>query len=133
METKKEFEKLTWTEFDRAVKEIANRVKKGYFKNIYGIPRGGLVVAVKLSHLLGLPLIIDKRRVEEKTLIVDDIVETGNTIAEFNNNITVSIYLKKTSMLYPDIWIKEKKDKFIKFPWESEKSAKVDYADRNSR
>ena len=55
MGIKKEY--LTWMYVDRLTDIIASQIKLN-FKNvdsIYGIPRGGLIPAVMLSHKLGLP------------------------------------------------------------------------------
>ena len=45
---------------------------------VYGIPRGGLIVAVLVSHKLGIPLITSLRDMYgKKFLVVDDIVDTA--------------------------------------------------------
>ena len=76
-------EHMTWEEFNDSCDMIVEAIKKYYpfkFKNIYGIPRGGLVLAVRLSHLLDLPIIIHKTKIGQNTLIVDDIADTGKTL-----------------------------------------------------
>lgn len=118
-------EKLHYKAFEQACLEIAKRTEGMNLKNIFGISRGGLVVAVYISHLTGLP-IVDKPSGLD-TLVVDDIVETGETIRRWENCMTASIYYHQHSIVKPDIWIYEKKKEFIQFPWETEKSAKVDY------
>ena len=84
-----EFEYISWERFDKGCDDIASRIKSkidgGWWRisNIYGVPRGGLVVAVKLSHLLNLPIITDKDKIiPSKTIIVDDIVDTAGTLTE---------------------------------------------------
>ena len=43
---------FTWGEFDKSVDYIANQCKKLKLSGIYGVPRGGLCLAVALSHKL---------------------------------------------------------------------------------
>jgi len=46
----------TWAEFDKDIGKIICWAGGRNFKSVYGIPRGGLVVGVAISHRLGLPL-----------------------------------------------------------------------------
>ena len=48
---------FTWTEFDKSVEQIANKCRFKAFSGIYGVPRGGLCLAVALSHKLKIELI----------------------------------------------------------------------------
>jgi len=48
---------FTWSEFDKSVGEIANKCKFKEYSGIYGVPRGGLCLAVALSHKLKIKLI----------------------------------------------------------------------------
>jgi len=50
------------------------------FKNIYGIPRGGVPVALVLSHHLGLPIVEDWQL---SSLIIDDLIDSGETLSRF--------------------------------------------------
>ena len=43
---------FTWSEFDKSVEQIANKCRFKEFSGIYGVPRGGLCLAVALSHKL---------------------------------------------------------------------------------
>ena len=43
---------FTWSEFDKSVEVIANKCRFKEFSGIYGVPRGGLCLAVALSHRL---------------------------------------------------------------------------------
>jgi len=45
---------FTWSEFDKSVEEIADKCRFKEFSGIYGVPRGGLCLAVALSHKLKL-------------------------------------------------------------------------------
>ena len=48
---------FTWSEFDKSVDYIADQCKNWKLSGIYGIPRGGLCLAVALSHKLNIKLI----------------------------------------------------------------------------
>ena len=49
--------KLSWKEFDECTYSIYKKCKNKNLKGVYGFPRGGLCLAVALSHSLGLPLL----------------------------------------------------------------------------
>jgi GTP cyclohydrolase I len=61
--------------------ELASQIRKSdfHFKNIYGIPRGGVLVALELAHHLDLPL---TEKPDDFTLIVDDLIDSGETLRE---------------------------------------------------
>ena len=119
-------ERMTWQQFDDACRKIAERIRHdgSTFKNIYGIPRGGLIVAVKLSHLLGLPIVLNVEDTGWNTLIVDDIADTGKTLAPFKCEdrflCVATLYYHRQSVVVPDFWVLEKTSKWIVFPWEEE-------------
>ena len=71
-----------YDDFNNAVEEIVHEFKHSNYKNIYGVPRGGLILATVLSHKLGLPM-TDK--IGDETIIVDDICDTGKTLINFRN------------------------------------------------
>ena len=71
---------FTWNEFDNGVDYIANQYKKKKLTGIYGVPRGGLCLAVALSHKLNLQLL---EKPLKNSLIVDDVYETGITLSNF--------------------------------------------------
>ena len=73
---------FTWSDFDNSVEHIANKCKLLEFSGIYGVPRGGLCLAVALSHKLKINLISEPIK---NSLIVDDIYETGMTLNNFKD------------------------------------------------
>ena len=50
---------FTWSEFDKSVEYITNNCKNLKLSGIYGVPRGGLCLAVALSHKLKIKLIFN--------------------------------------------------------------------------
>ena len=59
---------FTWSEFDKSVEHIAKKCNFLKFSGIYGVPRGGLCLAVALSHKLKIKLI---SKPTKYSLIVD--------------------------------------------------------------
>jgi len=119
--------KYTWQEFDEDVKEIIEilpKLKKGEIKNVYGIPRGGIVPAVKLSNLLNIPVILNKGQITENTLVVDDICDSGKTLNRFRKEkkggLFITLFWKRGSITNADFSLREKKKDWIVFPWEAD-------------
>ncbi len=109
---------FTWSEFNISVEHIANECKFLEFSGIYGVPRGGLCLAVALSHKLKIDLISEPKR---NSLIVDDIYETGITLNNFKNIEGATFYVL-FSKVNPKWWhtVKvAKKNEWIVFPWEN--------------
>ena len=79
---------FTWSEFDKSVEQIANKCMFKKFSGIYGVPRGGLCLAVALSHKLKIELISEPIK---DSLIVDDVYETGLTLTTFKD-IFIAIF-----------------------------------------
>ena len=109
---------FTWSEFDNAVEQIANKCKFLEFSGIYGVPRGGLCLAVALSHKLKINLISEPIK---NSLIVDDVYETGITLNTFRG-IEGAMFFVLFSKIKPTWWntvfISEKSE-WIVFPWEN--------------
>ena len=122
-------EELSYEAFKQACLEIAKRVERRKFSSVFGVPRGGLIVAVHVSHLLDIPLVSVPRK---GTLVVDDIVDSGKTIKKYRDRTIASIYYHRHSIVEPDIWIYEKTDAFIKFHWETDETAKIDYENKKN-
>ena len=112
-------EKLTWPMYELAVKQLVQQIKgsKKDFDSIYGIPRGGLCIAVSLSHRLNLPVVM-RDEVNKNTLIVDDISDSGKTLVEFNDHIIATIYTTEGTLTVPNFFVFIKRFDWIIFPWE---------------
>ena len=123
----KEF--VTWNVIDEAVTDIAFNIKNTNkdFKGVYGIPRGGLILAVMLSHKLDLPLIMSKDELDENSIIIDDIADTGKTLLDFveYESYVVTIHEHEQSLIKPDYSVLDKGDKWIVYPWETEDSEEI--------
>ena len=111
----------SWDDITTSIKDIVEKInsEKLPIDSIYGIPRGGLIPAVMLSHKLDLPL-VDKPT--EQTLIVDDISDTGTTLGEHHLHgavYTATLHMRKGSSFIPTIYSKLiESEKWIVYPWE---------------
>ena len=116
---------FTWREFDQSVEHIANKCRVKEFKGIYGVPRGGLCLAVALSHKLKIELISEPIK---NSLIVDDVYETGLTLTSFKD-IEGAMFFVLFSKIKPTWWntlFVSKKNQWIVFPWENTLNSKID-------
>ena len=116
---------FTWSEFDKSVEYIANKCKFFDFNGIYGVPRGGLCLAVALSHKLKINLLSEPIK---NSLIVDDIYETGITLNSYKD-IEGAMFYVLFSKIKPKWWntvhMAEKRD-WIVFPWENNLNSQSD-------
>ena len=124
---------ITWEGYDSYIDSITNWVKTSDLNlgAVYGLPRGGLPIAVSLSHMLHLPLLMDyydrKIVTDKKILVVDDIADTGHTLKDFENkhNIICTFHYHEQSIIEPDYWIHKKDDDWIVYPWELNDSDEI--------
>lgn len=92
------------------------------FSYVYGLSRGGSWLAVRLSHLLGLPVYEAARAYDvvmdihcgeisaDDILVVDDIADTGAQLQQFQDAgcFIATLFYHKDSTVIPNIWIQEK-------------------------
>jgi len=109
---------FTWSEFDQSVEHIANECKFLDFSGIYGVPRGGLCLAVALSHKLKINLISEPTK---NSLIVDDVYETGitlNTLKDIDGAMFFVLFSKIKPTWWNTVYVSEENE-WIVFPWEN--------------
>ena len=124
---------ISWEGYDSYIDSITNWVRRSDLNlgAVYGLPRGGLPIAVSLSHKLHLPLLMDyydrKIVTDKKILVVDDIADTGHTFKDFENkhNIICTFHYHEQSIIEPDYWIHKKDDDWIVYPWELNDSDEI--------
>ncbi len=149
-----EREILTWAGYGKAVRELATQIADdGYQADIIlGIARGGLIPAGSLGYALSIkntyvmnveyytgvdqrldvpeilppvPALVDLEDAE--ILIVDDVADTGHTLAKVHEFVTDQVRTVKTAVLYEKsrsvikcdyVW--RRTDLWVNFPWSSE-------------
>ena len=116
---------FTWDEFDKSVEHIAKKCRFLQFSGIYGVPRGGLCLAVALSHKLKIHLISEPIK---NSLIVDDIYETGitlNTFKDIEGAKFFVLFSKEKPKWWNTVFISHKNE-WVVFPWENPINLEID-------
>lgn len=123
-----------WFTIDHLINVIAKKVlaSDADIRGVYGIPRGGLIPAVLLSHKLGVPLV---QTIKNHTLVVDDISDSGDTLAEVMRKThyplspthklyTATLFERESTSFKPDfIGLHINYQDWLVFPWEYETHA----------
>ena len=118
-----------WDWIDKQIDSIGEKlesINKPQF--ITGVPRGGLIPAVLMSHKFDIPFIgLEAAKtlpgdLKTKVLVVDDIADSGNTLAQIqrHNFLTATLarrYSSSFSPLFVGLDILD--DHWLVFPWEN--------------
>ena len=82
-------EKISYFQFDNMMIQLTSAVKEvgKNCKYIYGVPRGGLPIAVHLSNHLNKTLIPSLTNMKSGCIIVDDISDTGKTFFRLKRQV----------------------------------------------
>jgi hypoxanthine phosphoribosyltransferase len=119
---------LTWVEIEELVNILANYIKTSAVPPLYitGLPRGGMIPAVMLSHKLNIPFVsIEniKSLSRLEVLIVDDIADSGKTLEKYSQYQTAVLHYKFQSIHIPTYYAKEvDNDIWINYPFELDDS-----------
>lgn len=124
------YEYVSWEDVGNFIENIACMYEDldTQFTGVYGLPRGGLVFAVMLSHRLNIPLL---NAPAKGCLIVDDICDSGESILHYVKNSSnpdassdyeiVTMYYNREAIVAPTTHFKEKEPgTWIVFPWEKQ-------------
>ena len=112
---------LNWITIENLVNTLHRVIieSEKKFDNIYGLPRGGLIPAVMLSHKMKIPL-IQQKEITSNTLIVDDICDSGETLRFYTESTAVLHYKPHTSSISPTFYAKVwNVNDWIIYPWEA--------------
>jgi hypoxanthine phosphoribosyltransferase len=121
MEKKKKY--LGIEEYHYLIKELCERIPKNVYDAIYGIPRGGSIIATYMSHYLNdlevLPVISYPYHFRYNILVVDDICDTGRTLIHFWSKFDTACIFWKGCKIKPKYWVEQiPKKVWIVFPYE---------------
>lgn len=138
---------ISWSEFHQDVKELCKKINQsGNYDKIVAISRGGLIPAGIISYELNIRntsviniatyvgskhLKLDHvdnpefvGEVNEKTLIVDDLSDSGQTFnvmrRQFPKGKFVTVYTKNKGQSEVDIYARLMPDEWLVFPWDVE-------------
>ena len=137
---------ISWEEFHHDTRELCTKIKNyGNYNKIVVVSRGGLLPSGVLAYELNIRntavinistydgnvqraaedfefAVTGVGKVDEHTLIVDDLSDTGNTYnllrKHFPQACFVSVYVKHDSRNAVDIYAREMPDSWLIFPWD---------------
>ena len=122
--TKENSEEMSWMMFELLVHELADKIRKSNVRiqSVFGIARGGLTIAIRLSHMLNLSY-STYELISPRTILLDDISDSGRTLSVYKKTFplspTATLIWKTTSIFKPDFYAIEKSDdRWVVFPWE---------------
>lgn len=120
---------LAWQDIWRLAERVAESWKGQGIERVYGIPQGGLPVAIEVAKCLHVPVVPwagqspeDIAHAPERTLVVDDLVDSGRTmVAYFEAGCDCDALLRKPHS--PNFLCSKAElvDEWVVFPWERRK------------
>jgi len=136
-----EIKKLSWDEYIQMIYDLGAYIDRseGFINNIsgiYGVPRGGLIIATLLSHKHNVPLITNPSAVfnDKRILVVDDIADSGKTLVEFKEvGLKIAcLHINPGTMIMPDYYLRTNEGMWIGYPYEMEGDTVPQYMIQNS-
>ena len=119
---------LSWQQFDQAVHSLASHFDGIVCSGVFGVPRGGLCLAVALSHALEQPLLLQPAA---DALIVDDVYETGRTLEALREqfpDVFFAVWISKCQARWWTTVEVSAAEEWLVFPWENSEKASADEA-----
>jgi len=125
---------LSWKWVDDQLNTIGDKLEGKDLEFVAGIPRGGLIPAVIMSHAFGIKYISYSsakqlpKELRSKTIVIDDIADTGHTLKEavdlgfITATLSIRIGSKTVPMYYGEHILD---DRWLVFPWEKLDSVPV--------
>ena len=119
---------LSWKWVDDQINKIGDKLEGLNLEFVSGIPRGGLIPAVMMSHAYGIKYISYSSakmlplELRNKTIVIDDISDTGLTMAEADKLkfITSSLCTRVGTKTLPRLNGELiSGDEWLVFPWET--------------
>lgn len=123
--------KLGWSNIELQVDMLVNKIKRTRFEfdKIATVTRGGLVPARLVADKFDIKIIlVDKKKIPENTLFVDDIYDTGNTfnrvlpMAKHPRKFLYATLVARKGVPYPKQLVygqSTKGKEYVVFPWDS--------------
>lgn len=128
--------RLSWKEYEVLLGAILHDVENKDYDVVIGIKRGGLVPAVHMSNLLGIPMETVELQLRdgdgvfrcgdlsmyENPLVVDDICDSGETLEELHKHLPkadIAVLINKAISDKVTYYGAEySTSKWVVFPWE---------------
>lgn len=114
---------LDWETYDEYVSELSQHILEGGYKSIYGIPRGGQLLALLISYKTNIPIYTSRpgEIIPSSTVIVDDILDSGETLKGYieAGYDTFTIFRHIDCKYKPTTYLHDS-NLWIVFPYETE-------------
>lgn len=120
-----EKEYINWPMVEEFCDSVIKEYQDEHITGVYGLPRGGLVMAVIISHRMHIPMLMAP---VEGCIIVDDVCDTGESLIHYVNNssgihkpkyhIATLCYKRNKLGIVPEMCGYNIENKWIVFPWE---------------
>lgn len=124
-----------WDWIEEQIDKIGEKLERfEKLQFITGVPRGGLIPAVLMSHKFDIPYIgLEAAKtlpgdLKKKVLVIDDIADSGNTLAQIqrHNFKTATLARRYSSSFTPSIVGTDiLDDHWLIFPWEQKSSKAI--------
>lgn len=116
-----ELEKLNYADIFADIAALADKLPTHKYDGVYLVPKNGLCLGIVLSDALAarnkrLPFKLDIGTITDKTLIFDDLIDSGSTLGQWPNNDHAVLYRKPWSPA--TTYVVREIDKWIVFPFE---------------
>jgi len=123
---------MSYNEFSKVMNRLVDALTMGfddpsdYFDYVIGLPRGGLPIAVHLSHKLEIPmsdLNYMPHPKKGRILLVDDVLDTGKVMSSALEQLThlevyvIVLHWKPHCPITPYLYVEKTKD-WVVYPWE---------------
>lgn len=100
--------KIDMTEWKSLMNDLCNRIralqvfKEKKYKYVFGVPRGGLPIAVYVAEKL--KLILVETPVLNETIVVDDLIDSNATREKYKD-YDFEVLIDKRKLTNPQVWI----------------------------
>lgn len=108
---------ITWEDAEEQVVQLVARWTDEDVRTVYGVPTGGVPVAMLCAEMTGWQLVNDPDDIDDHTLVVDDLIDTGRTLSAYTGRKRDAMYRKPYSPTdaAPNATTV---DSWLAFPWE---------------
>lgn len=106
---------LTWSDVHDLATRLAERHRGHPYTGVYGVPRGGNVVAALVSQALGLPQL---NQPVPDCLVVDDLIDSGDTARRYPEHRCDFLLRKPDAPEWPVLEGVPVRAGWVVFPWE---------------
>lgn len=107
---------VTWQDLAVEADRIAERWR-GKVSSVYGIPTGGVPLALMVAHRLNVP-IVEEWNLGSAILVVDDLIDTGRTMSKYEASSFIDAAFRKPYSPIKFAPHARVVDEWLWFPWE---------------